>query len=157
MRLFGASLTPRDIRRLQTRTRHHFFLYPWSGYVKKSRWNHSFQSGGCCLHRKHPSQEVWMEEKAREQRHTDKSESGTLFKKSSFSRPSIHFFLKKRIEASVGSVLLYSVLRLYIYIYIPIRETQIRFIGHQYLPVWTGLSKVYTTPPVGLDQISLFR
>lgn len=76
-----------------------------------------------------------MEEKAREQRRTDKSESGTLFKKSSFSRPSIHFFLKKRIEVSVGSVLLYSVLRLYIYIYIPIRETQIRFIGHQYLPV----------------------
>lgn len=53
-----------------------------------------------------------MEEKAREQRRTDKSESGTLFKKSSFSRPSIHFFLKKRIEVSVGSVLLYSVLRL---------------------------------------------
>lgn len=65
-----------------------------------------------------------MEEKAREQRRTDKSESGTLFKKSSFSRPSIHFFLKKRIEVSVGSVLLYSVLRLYIYIYIYIFQSE---------------------------------
>lgn len=68
-----------------------------------------------------------MEEKAREQRQTDKSESGTLFKKSSFSRPSIHFFLKKRIEASVGSVLLYSVLRLLslsIYIYMYIKYSQ---------------------------------